>query len=71
MTARESWMYQDPEKVAMQLQARKIRLTAEADFCKYRIEPIFDGDSERCNQRKQGFERCGFCELKLKRVKNG
>ena len=59
----EAWLYQDPEKVAMQAETRVIRLTNEAIDCTYRIEPIFDGDPERCNQC-QGFNRCGFCDLK-------
>ena len=29
MTARESWMYQDPEKVAMQMEAKRIRLKSD------------------------------------------
>ena len=65
----EAWQYKDPEKVVMRLEAKRIRLKSEAAYCRYRIEPIFEGDAERCNQRKQGFDRCNFCELK--RVKNG
>ena len=64
MTARESWLYGDPEAVAMAFEAQRIRLKSEATYCRYRIEPIFEGDAERCNQRLQGFERCKFCELK-------
>lgn len=64
MTARESWLYRDPEAVLMRLAAQRIRLKSDAVYCRYRIEPIFEGDSERCNQRKQGFERCNFCDLK-------
>lgn len=64
MRARESWLYRDPESVVMRLEAQRIKLKSDAAYCRYRIEPIFDGDAERCNQRKQGFERCGFCELK-------
>ncbi|GHA66077.1 hypothetical protein GCM10009007_03150 [Formosimonas limnophila] len=64
MTAHESWMYRDPEKVAMQMEAQRIRLKSDAAYCRYRIEPIFEGDTERCNQRKKGFDRCNFCELK-------
>ena len=64
MTARESWLYRDPEAVVMRLEAQRIRLKSDSAYCRYRIEPIFEGDSERCNQRKQGFERCDFCDLK-------
>ena len=63
MTAHESWMYRDPEEVAMSLEARRIRLKNETIDCTYRIEPVFEGDPERCNQR-QGFNRCSFCDLK-------
>ena len=65
MSAQQSWMYQDPEKVAMRMEAQRIRLKSDAAYCRYRIEPIFESDAERCNQRRQCFERCGFCELKL------
>ena len=64
MTAHESWMYKDPEQVAMQMQARRIRLTSDAEFCRYLVEPIFQGDAERCNRRNRDFERCNYCNLK-------
>jgi hypothetical protein len=67
MSALESWMYQDPEKVAITQEAKRIRLKNQADYCTFRIMPIFEEDSPICNKVFQGYDRCSYCDLQRRK----
>ena len=59
----EKWLYGDPFYIVARMQKARTTWRKEAELCKFRVKPIFEGDSERCHQR-QGFNRCEFCNLK-------
>ena len=62
--------YRNPTfDAAAKIEQRRHGLVIEAQECKYRQEPIFRGDSERCNRRNQDLDRCNYCNVK--RGQNG
>lgn len=61
--ALEKWLYGDPFDIVARMQQARTTWRKEAEFCKFRVKPIFEGDKDQCNQR-QGFNRCEFCNLK-------